>query len=48
LPGWLRFDAQRGQFFAVEVPEGGLPLPLTVDVGGRRVQLTVSESPPPR
>jgi hypothetical protein len=45
LPSWLTFDARRSQFVAVDVPDGGLPLPVAVEVGGKRLPVTVTETP---
>ena len=48
LPVWLAFSLRLREFVAVEVPEGGLPVPVVIGVGSRRFNLVVSEGPAPQ
>lgn len=45
LPSWLTFDARRGQFVGLDVPDGGLPLPVVLELRGKRVPVTIDDAP---
>lgn len=48
LPAWLAFSLRLREFVAVEVPEGGLPVPVVISAGTQRFAITVSEGPAPQ
>jgi hypothetical protein len=45
LPAWLAFSLRLREFVAVEVPEGGLPVPVVIRAGTQQFAVTVSEGP---
>jgi len=45
LPSWLWYAADTKSFVAVDVPQGGFPLPVLIKVAGQQVRLTITEGP---
>jgi hypothetical protein len=43
LPAWMKFNARSGEFFALEVPSGALPMPVMIHIGSREYRMEISE-----
>lgn len=43
LPSWLVFTAANSEFYAVDVPEGGMPLKVVLSAGAQKITVLVKE-----